>query len=118
MRLGPFPTDVGGTPTIHGAIHLIVATFAFLGGVLGELALSRSLRNNPLMKGVGNYAVVIAVVALASLAALFLGPSAAPAVFQSISGLVERVFIGLVLAWMFVVSASLLSLRAEEIRAS
>ena len=118
MVLAAFPADVGGTPTIHGAIHLIVAIFAFLGAVLGELALSRSLRNNPSTKGVGNYAVVIAVVALASLAALFLGPSAAPAVFRSISGLVERVFIGLVLAWMFVVSASLLSLRAEEIRAS
>jgi len=110
--LAAFPTDVGGTPTIHGAIHLVVALIAFLGGVFGELALSRSLGNDQLLIRAGRYASVIAVLAFVSLAALFLGPGIAPRVFSQVSGLVERVFIGLVLVWMLAVSSMLLTTRA------
>ena len=106
--LAAFPTDVGGTPTLHGVVHLSVAILAFVGGVFGELALSRALRNNSATAGIGNYAAAIAVLAFFSLAALFLGPSVAPGAFGQVSGLVERLFIGLVLAWMLVVSGMLL----------
>jgi len=114
MILAAFPTDVSGAPTLHGSIHLVVAILAFLGGVFGELVLSRGLRNDPSKARVGNYAALVAMLAFFSLAALFLGPGVAPRAFQSISGLVERVFIGLVLAWMLVVSAALLSTGLAE----
>lgn len=116
MVLAAFPTDVGGTPTLHGGVHLTVAVLAFLGGVFGELALSRGLRNNPSAAGIGKYASVIAVLAFFSLVALFLGPGLAPRALGAISGLIERVFIGAVLAWMFVVSAMLLKRSASEER--
>lgn len=111
MILAAFPTDVGGASTIHGAIHLLVAIIAFLGGVFGELALSRSLGDDQLLEHIGKYASVIAILAFVSLAALFLGPGLAPRAFQSISGLVERAFIGLVLAWMLAVSSMLLMMK-------
>jgi hypothetical protein len=114
--LAAFPTDVGGTPTLHGEIHLTVAVLAFLGGVFGELALSRVLRNNPSTAETARYASVIALLAFFSLAALFLGPGLAPKAFGAISGLVERVFIGAVLAWMLAVSAMFLSRSTSEER--
>ncbi len=116
MVLAAFPTDVSGTPTLHGAVHLLVAVLAFLGGVFGELAMSRSLRNNPSTTDIGKYASVIALLAFVSLAALFLGPELAPKAFQTISGLVERFFIGAVLAWMLVVSAMFFNRSAGEER--
>jgi hypothetical membrane protein len=115
MVLAAFPTDVSGTPTLHGAIHLVVAIFAFLGGVFGELVLSRGLRNDPSLARLGNYCAVIATFAFVSLAALFLGPGVAPRAFSGISGLVERVFIGLVLFWILLVSAKL-SWSTDEAR--
>jgi hypothetical membrane protein len=114
MALAALPTDVSGTPTLHGEAHLLVAVLAFLGGIFGELALSRSLRNNPSMAEIGKYAGVIAVIGFLSLAAFVLGPGLAPRAFQSVSGLVERVFIGAVLAWMLVVSAMFLNRSASD----
>jgi len=111
MVLAAFPTDVSGTPTVHGTIHLVVAVIAFLGGVFGELALSRSFGNDQSLAHVGRYASVIAVLGFVSLAALFLGPGIAPRAFSHVSGLVERVFIGLVLVWMLAVSSTLLTTR-------
>lgn len=111
MILAAFPTDVSGPATVHGTIHLVVAVIAFLGGVFGELALSRSFGNDQSLARVGEYASVIALLAFISLAALFLGPGIAPRAFSHVSGLVERVFIGLVLVWMLAVSSMLLTTR-------
>lgn len=113
MVLAVFPTDVSGSPTVHGTIHLIVAILAFLGGAFGELELSRSLQKEQPTDGLGSVAVTVAVLALASLAALFLGPAVAPRALQNVGGLIERIFIGLVLSWMLVVSAGLLSAKAS-----
>jgi uncharacterized protein DUF998 len=113
MILAAFPTDVSGSPTIHGAIHLAVALIAFLGGVFGELALSKSMSGDHALAGVGRYASWIAILAFISLAALFLGPSLASRVYPSISGLVERVFIGLVLVWMLAVSSMMMRPSTE-----
>ena len=118
MILAAFPTDVGGSPTLHGAIHLVVAIIAFLGGVFGELALSRSMSSDHVLAGVGKYASWIAILAFVSLAALFLGPGIAPRAFPSISGLVERVFIGLVLAWMLIVSFMLITRPGTDVAAN
>jgi hypothetical protein len=107
--LAAFPTDVSGPPTMHGAIHLVVAIIAFLGGAFGELALSRSISLDHDLAGIGKYASLIAILGFISLAALFLGPGIAPGAFSHVSGLVERMFIGLVLVWMLVVSSMLLT---------
>lgn len=106
--LAVFPTDVGGSPTLHGAVHLVVALIAFVGGVSGELVLSRAMRGDQSLGGVRRYAEAVSLLALLSLGMLLLGPAVAPKAFQSVYGLVERLFIGLVLGWMLVVSAPLL----------
>lgn len=50
------PTDVGGPATVHGVIHLIVATLAFLAAALGTLSLSSAFRREPSMESIVRYA--------------------------------------------------------------
>ena len=103
-----FPTDVGGPPTLQGTVHLVVALLAFLGGAFGELSLSRGLGQEAWSAGKGKYLSGVAVLAVIALAVLFLGPGVAPRAFVQAGGLVERVFIGLVLLWILLASATLM----------
>jgi len=108
MILAAFPTDVGGSPTIHGEIHLVVALLAFVGGAIGELVLSTALRSHPKLWKTAKFTTALSVLALILLAALFFGPAIAPKAAGEVGGLVERIFIGLVLTWMLVSSLTLL----------
>lgn len=99
------PTDVSGPATVHGLVHLVVATLAFLGAAAGTVSLSRALQRDPALRAVGRYSMPLAVLALVSLFALYGGPVVFPHAAANAGGLVERVFIGLVLAWMLAVSA-------------
>ena len=102
------PTDVGGPATVHGVIHLIVATLAFLAAALGTLSLSSAFRREPSMESIVRYARPIAVLALVFFVLLYGGPFVFPHAMDKVGGLVERVFLGLILAWMLAVSASML----------
>lgn len=104
--LAAFPTDVGTAVTVHGTIHNITAAVAFVGGAFGALSLAQHFgaenRLSDLQTGariLGLLAVVMLFVTLASLVIHR---------FSHIFGLVERIFIGLVLLWMLVVAVQLL----------
>lgn len=104
--LAAFPTDVGTAVTVHGTIHNLTAAVAFAGGAFGTLFLAQHFgaehRLRDLETGariLGVLAVVMLFVTLASLALRRLSLT---------FGLVERVFIGLVLLWMLVVALQLL----------
>jgi len=56
---------------------------------------------------VGRYSMPLAVLALVFFFVLYGGPVVFPHAAARVGGLVERVFIGLVLAWMLTVSALL-----------
>jgi len=106
--LAAFPTDVGsGPPTVHGQIHVLVAAVAFVGGAVGELLLSRHIAEEPRLRGLGSTAPALAWTSVVFLVITLLGLSL-PFVARHAYGLVERVFIGLVLLWMLVVALQLL----------
>jgi hypothetical membrane protein len=107
LILAVSPTDVSGPATVHGVVHLVVATLAFLGGAFGTLSLSRAFRRDPAFKDL-RYAMPLAVLAVAFFFVLYGGQLIFPHASARVGGLVERAYIGLVLAWMLAVSASML----------
>ena len=118
LLLAAFPTDVPATPVSwHGAIHLMVAVFAFLGGAIGALYISFGMaRNSPFLKAKG-VALPIAVVVVVLCVVELIGGGAAPGLFARYGGLVERLFLGSVLLWVFCVSALMLT-RGQPQRAN
>lgn len=107
LILAASPTDVSGPATLHGFVHLVVATLAFLGAALGTFSLSRAFRRDPALEDL-RYAMPLAVLAAVFFFVLYGGAAVFPHDAAKVGGLVERAFIGLVLAWMLAVSASML----------
>ena len=104
--LAVFPTDVGTMVTVHGTIHNTTAAVAFTGGAFGALLLSAHFPAEERLRRLGTTARILSVIGvvmyIATLAAL---------VFRRLSqvfGLVERLFIGIVLLWILVVALELL----------
>jgi hypothetical protein len=102
------PTDVNTPATLHGLVHLVVATLAFLGAAFGTLSLSRAFERDPSLKDLGRYAMPLAILVMVAFFALYAAPVVLPHLAARVGGLVERVFIGLVLAWTLVASVSML----------
>ncbi len=110
LLLALFPTDgPGSKPTIHGLIHLVVALLAFIGGAVGELVLSRNFTKDERWRSLSIVATVIAILAI-----IMFFPTTMGLFFHflhHIGGLVEQIFIGLVLLWMLVVAFHIRSRR-------
>jgi hypothetical membrane protein len=104
------PTDISGPATLHGTVHLVTAFLAFLFVAAGVLGVSYSMPDGLRWQSLRPSAQAIAVLTAIALVVLFLG-TGVPRVERNLFGLFERIFIGLALLWMLVVSAHLL--RAE-----
>jgi hypothetical protein len=107
ILLALFQTDVPATPVSwHGAIHLVVAVAAFIGGAFGTVAISRNIRHYPALEGLNHVAlptvVFVMICFVAQVVVLFV-----PVLNAQIGGLIERVFLGSVLLWIGLVSAYL-----------
>lgn len=113
LVLAIFSTDVGSAHTLHGLIHLVVALIAFVAGAVGELLISLRLARDPAWSSVRPALLVVSVAALVLLIVLLLatGPAVRGAA-EGVFGLVERVFIGLVLLWMLIVAVRVIRLPA------
>jgi hypothetical protein len=108
LLLAIFPTDVPATPVSwHGAIHLVVAIIAFLGGAFGALALSQKLGQNREFEGLKRIALPLAVIVVLLWAVEFALPFIFPHLNARVGGLTERLFLGSVLLWIGTVSAYL-----------
>jgi Protein of unknown function (DUF998) len=108
LLLAVFPTDVPATSVSwHGAIHLVVALFAFLGGALGVLRLSLRFGDDPALRAARRFALPLAGIAVLFLALLFGLPFVIPHLAARIGGLTERVLIGSILVWILTVSVHL-----------
>lgn len=102
------PTDLAGAkPTLHGVIHLFVALLAFICGAIGELLLALYFAKDDRWRALRTPALTIAILSIIALVVLLLGA------FPHAYGLVERIFIGLVLLWMLVAALLLRSLLAK-----
>lgn len=101
--LALFPTDVPTTPlSWHGALHLIFAFLAFIGGAFGTLLLSTQFGSNRALKGIRGPSMLIGALAVVFFLVLV------PTLSSSVGGLTERLFLGSVLLWMAAASGYLL----------
>ncbi|MDA4114765.1 MAG: DUF998 domain-containing protein [Thaumarchaeota archaeon] len=108
LLLAVFPTDVPAAPVSwHGAVHLVVALLAFLGGALGVLRLSLRFGDDPALRAARRVALPLAGIAILFLVLLFGLPFVIPQLAARIGGLTERVLIGSVLVWILMVSVYL-----------
>jgi len=109
LLLAAFPTDVPATPlSWHGAIHLIVAVLAFLGGAFGALYLSLGMAGNRPTTRVRGVALPLAYLSVILCLVQLLGAFVLPHFYSNYGGLIERLFLGSVLFWITAVSLALL----------
>ncbi|HUK75621.1 MAG TPA: DUF998 domain-containing protein [Nitrososphaerales archaeon] len=111
LILAAAPTDVGGHPTVHGVVHLVVASLAFLCGAAGSYMISRALSRDPALKELARYSSPLAALSVVAFLGLFLLPAITPRLDSSVGGLVERLLIGSILAWMLSISLPMLGRR-------
>lgn len=109
LVLAAFPTDVPPMPiSWHGAIHLAVAVFAFLGGAFGALYLSRGMANNKSLSKARGAALPLAYLSVLLFIIELFGNLLFPGLTSGYFGLLERMFLGSVLLWMGMVSLIML----------
>jgi hypothetical membrane protein len=105
ILLAIFPTDVPATPiSWHGAIHLIVAIIAFISGALGTLVLSRHFDEANSTKGAKKIALSLGWLSILLLVIDLFGQFLVPRLATRFGGLTERLFLGSVLLWIFVIA--------------
>ena len=111
ILLAFFPTDVPSTPVSwHGAIHLVVAIIAFLGGAFGAVALSLRMRGSPKLEALRRFALPISLISVVLCLVDLLLPHHLAADY---GGLFERLFLGSVLVWIAAISAYMLRSEPE-----
>jgi hypothetical membrane protein len=109
LLLAAFPTDVPATPVSwHGAIHLVVAVIAFLGGAFGALYISLGMARNKSLEMARVLAVPLAYLSVVLCIVEIFGGGVVPGVVAHYGGLIERLFLGSVLLWVAAVSAQML----------
>ena len=110
--LALFPTDVNSWLTVHGGIHLLVALVAFCAVALGELLVSLRIGTDARWARLRPYLLICSIATLVALLAQLVGVRASEAF--GIGGLVERIFLGLVLLWMLLVAIRLIQLESAK----
>jgi hypothetical membrane protein len=119
--LARFDTDMPGEPPSRaGAAHVLIALIAYVGAVAGMLLLSPVLGREQATAGVARWALLIALVAAVAMCAQFAGFGAAakqaraaagapapPRGLARYAGLLQRVFLALVMLWTVVVAAGI-----------
>jgi hypothetical protein len=109
VLLAIFPTDVPPTPVSwHGAIHLVVAVVAFLGGSFGALSLTLNFRGSGFLERVKRIVLQVAILAVVLCLVDLITPFLAPRTAAAFGGLFERLFLGALLFWIAAISASAL----------
>ncbi len=107
LLLAIFPTDVPPTPVSwHGAIHLVVALIAFVGGAFGVYLLARGFDRSPQLRPARGWAGALGALSLVLLVVDLAGSVVHR--LSRIGGLTERLFLGSVLLWLLLVSLYLL----------
>jgi len=115
LLLAAFPTDVPAVPVSwHGAIHLVVAVIAFLGGAFGALYISLGMAGNRTMGRARGVAVPLAYLAVLLCVVDIFGGAIARGFFAHYGGLIERMFLGSVLLWIVLVSVVMLERPMTE----
>jgi hypothetical protein len=111
--LAAFPTDVPTLPVSwHGAIHGVVAIPVFIGGALGTYWVATRFGTSPTFRSAEGWTTALAWVTVVLLVVEVLGGLADRQLAGEVGGLLERLFLGSVLLWLFLVSVY--ALRSRE----
>ncbi|MBI2852921.1 MAG: DUF998 domain-containing protein [Chloroflexi bacterium] len=104
----PFlPLDPGGEfVTLTGTLHNVTGLGSFLFAVVGIFVTSRRLRHDPGWQSYRKFSIVSSMVALVSLVA-WIG-IAKGAEIGAVNGVLQRVFVGVILLWIEVMALHLL----------
>lgn len=114
ILLAVFPTDVPATPiSWHGAIHLVVAILAFLGGAFGVLSFSLNMTGTAALERLRHVALPIGVLSVVLCLVDLLDGFITRRIDARFGGLFERLFLGSVLLWIVVVSVYMLRHRED-----
>jgi hypothetical protein len=109
IALAFYDTDMPGGPrTTHGAVHVLVAAVAYVAVAVGELLVALGFARDPAWRPLAPWAVALALAVLVALLAQFAAFGAAARSLSAglgrYGGLMQRIFLGLALAWMVLVS--------------
>jgi hypothetical membrane protein len=110
FTVGLVPDDLSGAaPTAHGEAHDTISLGIFLALIAGAALHGRALRRSGVQPRLARYSTLTAgaVFVLFAVFAVLAGDVGDP--LHSVSGLLERAFIGVALAWIVVVSGRLLT---------
>ncbi len=100
------PCDAGCEfQSLIGALHNLTGLSSFLALCVGILVTSRRLKGDPNWQSYRGYSLITGVAALVSLLA-WIGVSKAAGI-DAVNGILQRVFIGIVLLWIEVVAIQL-----------
>jgi hypothetical protein len=100
-----FPIDRGGmqAQTVVGTVHILSASVAFVCAVLGMFVLTRTFKRHARWTSHWRLSLVLAMVALVT----FFLPS------SEWAGLFQRIFVGVVIAWMILAALRLRSIAED-----
>ena len=101
-----FPIDRGGMQpeTVVGTVHILAALVAFVCAVLGMFVLTRTFKRDARW---GSYWRLSLALAVAALVAFFLPSEGAW------TGIFQRIFVGIIIAWMVLAALRLRSLAGD-----
>jgi hypothetical membrane protein len=103
--LAIFPTDVPATPVnLHGAVHGVVALVVFLAGAFGVYWLAQGFGESPTLRAAQPWAVGLGLFAIVACFVELVGGLFIARIANHYGGLLERIFLGSVLLWIFLVS--------------
>jgi len=110
--LACYDTDMPGSkPTRRGQAHAVIALVSYCAAVAGMITVSLQLRHDEASTGMARWALPIALVAALAMFAQFAGFAEATRSpshgFARFAGLLQRVFVVLVMVWTVVVAAGL-----------
>jgi hypothetical protein len=114
VLLAIFPTDVPATPVSwHEAIHIVVAFPAFLGGALGTYWVAKQLGTSPTFRSAETWATALAGLTIVLVVVELIGGLAVNRISGQVGGVLERVFLGSVLLWLFLVAVYAVRFRGS-----
>jgi hypothetical protein len=110
--LACYDTDMpGDAPTKHGRAHALIALAAYVAAVAGMIAISLGLRGEASLAVTARWALLLALLAALAMFAQFAGfAEAARSPEHGLgryAGLLQRVFLALVMLWTVVVAAGI-----------
>lgn len=114
LLLAAFPADLTVKPTtVSGNIHSYVAFASFLCGGFSVFTLSNDFKKERELKSLSKFTFPIGIAAIIFCVATIITAVLPESKFNA-WGLIERIFIALILAWMVLLSINLLKLSSMQ----